>query len=257
MATSSIRVDDEGGIAVVTLQHGKANTLDTEFCQELTLRLEDVQLGGYRGVVLTGTGGIFSAGVDLRRVHDGGTGYLEDFLPALSDAFLSVFGFPGPVIAAVNGHAIAGGAVLAAACDRRVLADGPGRIGITELLVGVPFPLAALEILRSGFGADILAELAFLGETHLPADALRLGLVNEVTAPGDVVERAVEVAGKLAEIPAAAYAHTKAQLHRPFHERIAEHRTGDDAHVLELWSSPEARAAIKAYVDRVLRGSTG
>ncbi|KZB86669.1 enoyl-CoA hydratase/isomerase family protein [Amycolatopsis regifaucium] len=254
MATSSIRVDDEGGIAVVTLQHGKANTLDTEFCRELIVRLEDVQLGGYRGVVLTGSGSIFSAGVDLRRVHDGGAAYIEDFLPALSDAFLSVFGFPGPVVAALNGHAIAGGAVLAAACDRRILASGPSRIGITELLVGVPFPLAALEILRSGFGADILGELAFLAETHLPDDALRLGLVDEVTAPETVLPRAVELAKKLAEIPAAAYAHTKAQLHRPFHERIAEHRTGDDAHVLELWSSPEALAAIEAYVGRVLRG---
>ncbi|WP_410659994.1 enoyl-CoA hydratase/isomerase family protein [Amycolatopsis sp. lyj-112] len=254
MATSSIRVDDEGGIAVVTLQHGKANTLDTEFCRELIVRLEDVQLGGYRGVVLTGSGNIFSAGVDLRRVRDGGAGYVDEFLPALSDAFLSVFGFPGPVIAALNGHAIAGGAVLAAACDRRILSSGPSRIGITELLVGVPFPLAALEVLRSGFGADVVAELAFLGETHLPDDALRLGLVNEVTDPGTVLPRALEVARKLAEIPAAAYAHTKAQLHRPFHERIAEHRTGDDAHVLELWSSPEALASITAYVDRVLSG---
>ncbi len=252
MTTSSIRVDDEGGIAVVSLQHGKANALDTELCRELIVRLEDVQLGGYHAVVLTGSGSMFSAGVDLKRVQDGGASYVEEFLPALTDAFLSVFGFPGPVVAAVNGHAIAGGGVLAAACDRRVFTSGPGRIGITELLVGVPFPLAALEILRCGFGADILGELAFLGETHQAEDALRLGLVNEVTEPETVLPRALELAGKLAEIPAAAFAHTKAQLHRPYHERIAEHRTGDDAHVLELWSSPEALASIKAYVDRVL-----
>jgi enoyl-CoA hydratase len=252
MATSPIRVDDEGGIAVVTLQHGKANTLDTELCRELIVRLEDVQLGGYRGVVLTGSGSIFSAGVDLRRVRDGGAAYVDEFLPALSDAFLSVFGFPGPVVAALNGHAIAGGAVLAAACDRRVFTSGPGRIGITELLVGVPFPLAALEILRCGFGTDVVAELAFLGETHQAEEALRLGLVDEVVAPETVLPQALELAERLAKVPAAAYAHTKAQLHQPFHERIAEHRTGDDAHVLELWSSSEALAAIKDYVDRVL-----
>lgn len=256
MATSSIRVDDEGGIAVVTLQRERANTLDTELCRELTVRLEDIQLGGYRGVVLTGSGNFFSAGVDLRRVVDGGAAYVEEFLPALSDAFLSVFGFPGPVVAALNGHAIAGGAVLAAACDRRVFTAGPGRIGITELLVGVPFPLAALEILRCGYGTGPVSELAFLGETHEAGEALRLGLVHEVVAPETVLPRAVELAGRLAEIPTAAYAHTKAQLHQPFHERIAEHRTGDDAHVLELWSSPETLAAIKAYADRVLGSGT-
>ncbi|MEC3974133.1 enoyl-CoA hydratase/isomerase family protein [Amycolatopsis sp. H20-H5] len=250
--TETIHVTAEGDLAVVRLDDGKANTLHLESCRELVRRLDEVAAAGPRAVVLTGTGGMFSAGVDLRRVHSGGAAYVAEFLPALSDALLAVFGFPRPVVAAVNGHAIAGGAVLAAACDQRVLNAAHGRVGITELLVGLPFPLAAMEILRCGFGADILPRLAYTGGTHEGAEALRLGLADELAEPDAVLGRAKELANQLALIPAEAFAHTKAQLHQPFHERIAEHRTGDDAAVERMWSSAESAASIKSYVDTVL-----
>src|SRR3981081_4701439 len=144
------------------MAHGKANTLDTELCREVAERLDEVERDGYRAAVLTGTGVIFSAGVDLRRVRDGGRKYIAEFLPALSDAFLAVFGFTRPIIAAVNGHAIAGGAVLAGACGGR------------DALVGVPFPLAALEILRCAFGNRRLTELTFLSRTYAGEQALAL-----------------------------------------------------------------------------------
>jgi len=199
---SSIHLEAAGDVAVLRMAHGKANTLDTELCREVAERLDEVERDGYRAAVLTGTGGIFSAGVDLRRVRDGGRKYIAEFLPALSDAFLAVFGFTRPIIAAVNGHAIAGGAVLAAACDQRVLNTAHGRIGVTELLVGVPFPLAALEILRCAFGNRRLTELTFLSRTYAGEQALALGLADELSEPEDRVEnirRVSEVAKLMAD----------------------------------------------------------
>lgn len=248
-----IHTEITGEVAVLRLRHGKANTIDTELCHELADKLSEVERDGHRAVVLTGTGDLFSAGVDLLRLHDGGPRYVAEFLPALSDAFLALFAFPRPVIAAVNGHAIAGGAILAAACDRRVLNAAHGRIGVTELLVGVPFPLAGIEILRSAFGNSALSELTLLGETYGGEHALARGLADELAEPDEVLPRSLELARQLAAIPSAAFAHTKAQLHRPFHQRIAEHRTGDDAHVEQLWSAQESLTAIKSYVDKVLR----
>jgi enoyl-CoA hydratase len=249
----AIHVEAAGNVAVVHLEHGKATTLDTEFCREITGTMDELQQSRFGAAVLTGAGGIFSAGVDLKRLHLGGAPYIAEFLPALSDALLSVFGFPRPVIAALNGHAIAGGAVLAAACDRRVLASGPGRIGVTELLVGVPFPLVAVEILRCAFGGSRLSELTFLARTYPGDEALRLGLVDELAEPQDVLPRALALAGQLAAVPGRTFAHTKAQIHHPFHERIASYRANDDAAVEELWTSPEALAAVKSYVDTVLK----
>ncbi|MEV4144356.1 enoyl-CoA hydratase/isomerase family protein [Amycolatopsis sp. NPDC049691] len=241
-----ITLEHHHDVAVLRIDHGKANTLDTSSCRELVLRLEEAV--DARAVVLTGTGRIFSAGVDLKRLHDGGASYVSEFLPLLSDALLAVFGCPRPVVAALNGPAIAGGAVLAAACDHRVL--GAGTIGVTELLVGVPFPLAALEILRCAYGTAPLPSLTYSGSTYGGEDALARGLVDELA--DDVLERALAVATRLGELPAEPFAHTKAQIRQPFHERIAEYRHSDDPEVERLWRSPAALAAVKSYVDGVL-----
>jgi enoyl-CoA hydratase len=244
-----IILESHHDVAVLRIDHGKGNTLDTDSCRELVLRLEDAEQA--RAVVLTGTGGIFSAGVDLKRLDEGGAPYVSEFLPLLSDALLAVFGCPRPVVAALNGHAVAGGAVLAAACDHRVL--GAGTIGVTELLVGVPFPLAALEILRCAYGTAPLPSLTYSGEVFGGEDALARGLADELAAPEEVLEHALGVATRLGELPAGPFAHTKAQIRQPFHERIAEYRHSDDPEVERLWRSPETLAAVKSYVDKVLR----
>ncbi|MEQ0565133.1 enoyl-CoA hydratase/isomerase family protein [Amycolatopsis sp. NEAU-NG30] len=244
-----IILDSHDDVAVLRIDHGGGNTLDTESCRQLVLRMEEAESA--RALVLTGTGGIFCAGVDLKRVRDGGAAYVSEFLPLLSDALLAVFGCPRPVVAALNGHAIAGGAVLAAACDHRVL--GRGTIGVTELLAGLPFPLAALEILRCAYGTTPLPSLTYSGETRGGEEALAHGLVDELVPPEEVLERAIGVAARLGALPAEPFAHTKAQIRQPFHERIAEYRHSDDPQVERLWRSPEALAAVRSYVDRVLR----
>jgi hypothetical protein len=133
-----IEVADQEGVAILHMADGKANAMSLEFCETLTAHFADVSTA--RAVIVTGTGRIFSAGVDLKRLLDGGAPYIRRFLPALRAMLAAVFYHPKPVIAAINAHAIAGGCVLACAADKRVMARDAGRIGATELLVGVPSP---------------------------------------------------------------------------------------------------------------------
>ena len=138
-----------GAVTVLRMAHGKANALDLEFCAALTAQLDACERSpSTRALVMTGSGAMFSAGVDLLRVVDGGADYIRVFLPAMNRMFEKLFAFPKPVVAAVNGHAIAGGCILACAADWRLMSGQPGRIGIPELLVGVPFPVVPLEIVR-------------------------------------------------------------------------------------------------------------
>jgi enoyl-CoA hydratase len=240
-----ISVEVRGRVAVVQMRHGKANALDTALCRSLTAEFSGLAGRGCRG-------SIFSAGADLLRLRDGGPGYLDEFLPALSQAFLAVFDCPVPVVAAVNGHAIAGGAVLACACDYRVMNEGHGRIGVTELLVGVPFPVTALEILRFAAGTRRLSELACFGRTCRAAEAAAFGLVDEAVPPTRVLARAAEVAAELAALPAEPLRHTRRQVRGPVLERIAQQRA-TDAEVRRMWGSPSARQAVEAYVTKTLR----
>jgi enoyl-CoA hydratase len=224
-----ITVDERDAVAVVSLDNGRANVLDLELLLDLAAAMRRLSDGP--AVVLTGAGTVFSGGVDLRRVVAGGREYLREFLPALSAAFLAVFDHPRPVVAAVNGPAIAGGCVIAAACDIRLISGGT--IGLTELLVGVPFPTAALEIMRFATG-PALSRMALTGRTLPPDEAQEIGLVHAVV-PDGLLEQAVRQAGELARIPRAAYALTKEQLHRPARQRIDELMPVDDASVAQMW----------------------
>jgi enoyl-CoA hydratase/carnithine racemase len=236
------------GVTVVRLEHGKVNALDVELLDEITSTMRALADSNVSAVVLTGTGRAFSAGVDLFRVLEGGTAYTDKLIPALSGAFEAVFQFPRPVVAAINGAAIAGGCVLACACDRRVMTDTGAPIGASELSVGVPFPAAALEILRHACGdhaeAVILTATLFAG-----ADAQTVGLVHEYVAPESLLGRAVSVAAELATHAPEAYCLAKRLLRAPAMERIAAAGT-NDVEVRRIWGSPEAADAIRAQLDR-------
>src|SRR3954466_4588638 len=203
-----INVEKHDDVAVVRLEHGKVNALDLELLRAISETMRSVAAAD--AVVLTGAGNAFSAGVDLRRIADGGVAYAEEFLPALSEAFLAVFDCPRPVVAAINGHALAGRCVIAAAADVRLMSGGS--IGLTELLVGVQFPTVPLEIARYAFGPSA-ARLALTASAYDVDDALRLGLGAEVPSPDALLPSAVARAAALAQLHGDVYATTKAQLH--------------------------------------------
>jgi enoyl-CoA hydratase len=236
-------VEQRSGVTVVRLRHGKVSALDLELVRALTAVMRD--LDGNGAVVITGAGSAFSAGVDLNQIVAGGKPYIREFLPALADAFLAVFNHPGPVLAAINGHAIAGGCVIAAACDVRMMSLG--KIGLAELSVGVPFPVSAMEILRHAIG-PAASQLVLTAALLDASQARSIGLVHEVTEPDVLLDSAVDRARQLAQFPAEVFAFSKRQLQQPARDRIAA-RSGDDEAVLAMWSSDRTREAIARYLD--------
>lgn len=244
-------------VTILRLAHGKANALDVELCQGITEQLERLRTSSSMAIVLIGTGNIFSAGVDLLRVLDEGVEYLQTFLLALTTLYETVFFYPKPVVAAVNGHAIAGGCVLACAADHRVMARDAGRIGVTELLVGLPFPTIALEIMRFIAVPQHFQGLIYRGATFAPQEAINLGLVDEMVEPQDLVDRAVAVAETLLSIPAPAFEITKRQSRQPVWERFQETRSSFDRAVEAIWTTPETREAVRSYVLRTFKQPRG
>jgi len=204
-------------------------------------------------VVLTGQGKAFSAGVQLIKLSEGGESYIRGFLPALHELYETVFFHPKPVVAAINGHAIAGGAVLACCADRRIMVHGTGRIGVTELLVGLPFPSLAFEAVRHTIPARYLPEVLYSGTTYEPDAALERGWIDEIAEPDKLQERAIAVAHELAALSPAAFAHTKAQLRQPVAEHYARSGRATDKAAADIWCVPASLAYIRAYVARTLK----
>jgi enoyl-CoA hydratase len=232
------------GVTTVRIDHPPVNAFDVELVEDAARAFRGVD----GPVVLTGAGKCFSAGVDLRAFLDGGDDYADSFLAAVSAAFLAVFDHPAPVVAAVNGHAIAGGCVLAMAADVRLMSRG--KFGLREVAVGVPFPVAALEISRHVMGPSVTR--AALQADNIDAEsALARGWIDELVTADDLLPRAIAVASALGQYSPAAYALTKEQLHRPARGAI-EAGAQMDARVVAGWKSDETRARIGAFLDALM-----
>jgi enoyl-CoA hydratase len=245
-----IELEERGGITILRMAAGKGNALSLAFTQTLDDCVQQLERGPAKAVVLTGHGSVFGAGVDLPALVSGGPEYVRRFVPAMVAGFERLVSFSKPLVAAVNGHALAGGAILMLACDQRILAKGRARVGLTEIRVGVEFPAWALEVARFATPPEHLSTLILTGRTWLPEESLARGLVDELVDPARLIERACEVAAELAAIPAAAYAANKRALRRPLVETARHLTATEGAAIVEKWCAPETLQAVADFAAR-------
>jgi enoyl-CoA hydratase len=243
---------DADGIRVLKMAHGKVSAMDVELGEALIAEFKAAADPSVKAVIVTGTGSSFSAGVDLFRLITDGPEYARRFVPVLDEFLLAVLTFPKPVVAAINGHAIAGGCILAGACDHRIMTEGNGRIGIPELAVGVPFPALPLQIMAARVPDAHLRDLVFSGRAVQIDEAKAMGLIDEKCPAGMLLDRAHEVAQKLASISQGAFALTKEAFYAPILER-ARQLADLNARVANAWLQPHTYDAIRAYLDRTIR----
>ena len=230
----------------ITLDGPNKNALSTPLLTQLDAALD---AAGDRPVLLVGAPGAFSAGLDLREVMRLDPPHMAAFLQLLQGVCARLHDHPAPVVAAVNGHAIAGGAVLAACCDHRVSgADPRARIGLNEVALGLRFPPVILRILQARLPAHHQGTLLLGAALHAPADALALGLVDELA--DDPIATATARIQALAAHPPDAYAATKQALRAG----VTAPRPGQDeafaAEVVPVWTSEPLRARLAAVLRR-------
>ena len=227
-----VSIEHHYGIAVLRVDRPPANAIDVGLLGELVSGLEGLAADPPAAVMLTGREGFFSAGVDLKLVGGYGPDEHRAMVAGINRMVITCYGLPCPVIAAVTGHAIAGGLVLALCADYRVAALG-GRYGLTEVKVGVPYPQAALGVVRTELPAHAARMLALTNRLVDADECVRLGVFDESSDPAHVEARALEVAREMAAFPGQVYAQTKQALR---HEDLSWMRVGADADpLLERW----------------------
>jgi enoyl-CoA hydratase len=234
------------------MQRGKGNALNIELLEALDGAIGSLEASPAKAAVITGQGSVFGAGVDLPELVAGGETYVRKFLPLLGKVFERLARFPKPLVAAVNGHAVAGGAIIMLACDQRIVARGGARIGLTEIQVGVLFPSWALEIARFATPREHFQTLIGTGRTWGPDESLARGLVDEVVEPERLQERAFEVARELSMLVPATFTATKMAVRRPLFEAV-EKTVAVDAAITDYWCSPAVLEQMQAFAERNIK----
>lgn len=217
------------------------NALSTELMSDILAR---VRAAGGEPLLVTGAGDAFSAGLNLKEVAALDLAGMRRFLTLLEDMVDALYSYPGPTVAAVNGHAIAGGCVVALCCDYRVATRAPKtRIGLNEVALGVQFPPKVLAMTRHRVPPRSLERVVLDAALHDPETACGLGLVDELA--DDAVATARTRLERLAGHPRAAYVATKRGIRGSLALTPDEQRAFDDE-LVPSWVAPDAKERMRA-----------
>ncbi|MEK6303565.1 MAG: enoyl-CoA hydratase/isomerase family protein [Acidobacteriota bacterium] len=249
-----IEVDRDDELLIITLARGKANPLNAAMVEELITAFGDAASEDVRGVVFASNRPkFFSSGFDVGEVFEYDRDRMKEFFGRFIDLYEAMMQLPKPVVAAVSGHAFAGGAVLALACDSRVMAEGEFGFALNEVNLGIVVPPGFIRMAVAAVGEKNAREIILEGKTITPARALEMGLADAVVRPDTVLERAVARARELAAKPPLAFGAVK-QL---FLEASGLSAASSDHLTLEQfahhWFSPEATERKQALVQSIKR----
>ena len=241
-----LSVERRDEVAVLHVDRPPVNAMDLQLLGEGAAMLEELRAEAPAAVVIAGREGCFSAGVDLKLAPTLDADGQREMVNGINRLFAGWYAFERPLVAAVTGHAIAGGFILALCADVRIAAT-TGRHGLTEVRAGVPYPYAAMAVVRAELSPPAARELVLEGELVDAARAVELGAFDEVVSPASVIPRALERARRLAEIPSGAYATVKRQLRGAVIAEMEPALRGEDP-LASDWTSDETAGAAEGLL---------
>jgi enoyl-CoA hydratase len=205
----------EGVVGRIVMDDGKVNSIERVFVTEFEQALDRAEEKLARALVIEGRPGLFGAGLDLKLLPVLHPTQRRAFIRDFGRMVLRLYQFPRPVIASIEGHAVAGAALLALSCDVRLAVRGDYKIGLQGVAVGLPLPAFALEVARMQLPVHVHTRCIAFGESFGPERALELCIVDRLVAGGELRLEAMNEANRLAALPEPAFGLTKRALRGP------------------------------------------
>lgn len=250
-----MRLEKHEGIGILFIDTDNNNTINLEFIREAQQWMDEIEQDpAVKALVVTADHkSMFCPGVDLITVMGYSREELRNFHVETTGLIRRKFLFPKPEVYALNGHTIAGGLMVAATGEFRLMARGPYKLGLMEIDLGLPAFLGVVEMFRYLFGGRTAERMLMGGTVYSPEKALEIGLVDELIEREKLVERACEVAALYGAKPSQGYRRLKRYLRGDTEVRMREL---DEAHydeLLDQWFSADTQALLKAQVERLTR----
>jgi Delta3-Delta2-enoyl-CoA isomerase len=241
-----VRLNIQGGIAEVRLERGKVNALNEQVVDELSGCFRELASDSrVRGTLLTGTGKFFSFGFDIPEFMGAPKESFARYLEKFTGLYRDLFAHPKPVVAAINGHAVAGGSMLATACDARVMVKENAKIGLNEIGFGSSLFAGSLALLRFWVGERRAQEVVYSGALYTADQALALGLVDATVGEAALLDEARRRLQEHTARSPAAFRSIKLLLRQPILEEIQRREAGSVREFVEIWYSAETRRELE------------
>ncbi len=244
---SFVHVSIDGEIATVTLSRGKVNALNEPMVEEITKSFEDLATDNeVKSIIFTGSGKFFSFGFDVPEFLSYPKNDFIRYLEKFTRLYTALFCFPKPVVAALNGHTIAGGCMLATACDLRLMVTGKARISLNEITFGAPVPAGTLEMLKYCVGSRNAQSIVYSGAMYSAEEAFQLGLVDQISSEDSLAEDARKIAQELAQKDSSAFRSIKHLLRKPVAEQMIKREKDAILEFVDIWYSEQTWENLKA-----------
>jgi enoyl-CoA hydratase len=248
---STIRFERQGALGILRLDKGRGNAIDDALLEDLARwAVEAARDDRLRGVLMASAHPrLFSPGLDLVSLIERDREAMRDFMNRFATVLWGLFGLLKPVVAAINGHAVAGGCILALTADYRVLSRAAAQIGLNEVKIGIPLPWSVVMLLKSTVPAGSLTEVALLGRNFAGEDAVRVGLVDALADPGQLEQDALARLQEFAEKDALAFGATKGWMRSQTVATMKAHEAETADVWLDAWFSAPTRERLRQVVD--------
>ncbi len=244
-------IPHDSGITELRIARPPVNLIDVGVLKSLRHALAEANGAGQRGIILSGAPGVFSSGVDVAALVGGDYEAVREYWRQVfllaSEMALS----RQPIFAAITGHCMAAGALLAVFCDYRVMAQGAWQVGLNEVRVGVALPDCFQLAVRRVVGALQAERLLVFGRLLSPQQALEVNLVDELAEPGQVVARTRERLQELLSVPPQALASMRAIARRDLHDMFADVDALPVDDFVDAFLQPETQQALRHVASRM------
>lgn len=235
-----LTLEEHEGIAVITLKRGKVNALNESLVEELHSCFQEVEESdSIRAIILTGHGKFFSFGFDIPGFLDYSRQEFTRYIEKFTAFYTYLFQFPKPVVAAINGHAIAGGCMLATACDYRIMIPEKAKISLNEIAFGSTVFAGSVEMLKHCVGPRNAEHILFSGDMYTAERALELGLIDRITPHEKLMDEAWLIAAEYAQKSAQTFKSVKGLFRNPIVEEMLKREQDSIREFIEIWYSAE------------------
>ena len=247
-----LKVTSREKVAIIEFNNKVTNAITSTMVSDLRKKLYEIATEDeINALILTsGNTKFFSIGLNIPELYEYTKKEFTQFYRNFNELCLELYGFPKPTVAAINGHAIAGGCIIALCCDYRYISEGKTLMGLNEIKLGVPVPYPALQILENMIGSEQTKEFVYTGEFLPPESLLELGIVDKIYSQDNLFDHTLEKCLSLIENPSSAFRKIKLDLKMPVVNHI---KTRLESHIesfVESWYSNETRILLQKAIEK-------